>query len=270
MIVLNELTHYLEPLQLEAWQFHPVVGSTNDIALDWAKNGAPDWGLVIADQQRAGRGRDGRKWVTRAGAGLAFSLVLLPTPRERTMLPRFTALAALGLIHVLSGLGLSAQIKWPNDVILDGKKVAGVLVETDWCENTLQTLVIGMGINVHPQSVPPANSLRYPATSIAKNLESPLKRWALLAAVIQEMKVLRLSLTCPDFIEAWNEHLAFRNEVKHIRFSDDVIKKMEILGVREDGVLNLRDDGGNKVVIAAGEIVVQKSQFPDITPGNCI
>ncbi len=259
-----ELTHYLEPLQLEAWQFHPVVGSTNDIALDWARNGGPDWGLVIADHQKEGRGRNGRKWVTKAGAGLAFSLVMLPTPQERTMLPRFTALAALGLIRVLSRLGLSAQIKWPNDVILERKKVAGVLMETDWREDKLQALVIGVGINVYPQAVPPADTLRYPATSVAQNLDAPLNRWEFLAAVIQEMKALRLSLTHPDFIEVWNRHLAFRNEVKHIRFLDDVIKEMEILSVREDGLLNLRDGRGDQVAIAAGEIFINKHQFPDI------
>ena len=254
----KDISHFLEPLQLGAWQYHPVVGSTSDIALDWAKAGAPDWGLVIADQQTKGRGRNERHWVTRQGTGLAFSLVLLAQPNERMMLTRFTALAALGLIRALSGLGLKAQIKWPNDVLLGGKKVAGVLVETEWWEDELEALVVGMGVNVKPQAVPPADILRYPATSVEDALGDPIDRWELLASILKVMIDLRPFLTHPDFVMLWNAHLAFRGEVVPILFPDDVLKEMEILGVTDNGRLALLDEWGEKVIIAAGEIRMQK------------
>ena len=253
----KELAQYLKPLQLEAWQYHPVVGSTNDIALDWAKSGAPDWGLVIADKQTKGRGRKDRFWVTLPGAALAFSMVLRPTLHEKKVLSRFTALAALGLIRVLSDLGLKSEIKWPNDVILNGKKVAGVLVETDWQENQLKALVTGMGVNVNAQAVPGHNMLRYPATSLEEVLGAPINRWELLSSVIQEMMNLRPSLCQPGFVKDWNTHLAFRGDVMPILFPDNIIKEMEVLGVMADGRLELRNEHGEKLALAAGEIVME-------------
>lgn len=250
----KNLAYYLDPLQLGGWQFHPVLGSTNEIALEWARTGAPEWGLVVADQQTKGRGRNDRLWVTRPGVSLAFSLVIRPTPQECNLLPRFTALAALGLIRVLSGLGLKALIKWPNDVLLDGKKAAGVLVETEWREDELYALVVGMGVNVKPQAVPPQETLRYPATSVEGVLGEPIDRWELLASIVKGMIDLRPSITHPDFIDLWNSHLAFCGEVVPIYFHDSVRKDMEVLGVMEDGRLALRDERGEKVTIMAGEI----------------
>lgn len=250
----KELTDLLEPLQWGAWQYHPVVGSTNDIALDWAKKGAPDWGLVIADQQTAGRGRGNRRWVTTPGSALAMSLVMRPSPQELKMLPRFTALAALGLVEVLGGLGLKAEIKWPNDVLLDGKKAAGVLVETEWQENDLAALVVGLGVNILPESVPAADQLRYPAISIAQALDKPVDRWTLLVDLVKAMKALRPSLTSDEFVSAWNKHLAFRGEVKSINLTGGVVKDYKIIGVTPGGALRVNDCRGGQVEIVSGEI----------------
>ena len=254
----KELSHFLEPLGLKAWQYHPVVGSTNDVALEWGKAEAPDWGLVVADRQVKGRGRNNRVWVTQPGSALAFSLVLRPTHQEKRMMPRFTALAALGLIHALSEVGLQAQIKWPNDVLLNGKKTAGVLVEADWWEDELQVLVIGMGVNVKPKAVPPVECLRYPATSVEGALGEPINRWGLLASVLQNMMDLRSILPYPDFVDTWNEHLAFLGEVVPILFPDNSLREMEVLGVTADGRLELGDEGGEKVALSAGEIGIRK------------
>lgn len=255
----KKLAHYLDRLQLDGWQYHPVVGSTNDIALDWARADAPNWGLVVADQQLKGRGRNDRLWVTRSGVSLAFSFVLRPTPEERTVLPRFTALAALGLIQALSEMSVKALIKWPNDVLIGGKKVAGVLVETEWREDKLDALVVGMGVNVKPQAVPRQETLRYPATSMEGALGEPIDRWELLASIIEGMIDLRPTITHPDFIHLWNSHLAFRGEVVPILFQDGDRRDMEVLGVMEDGRLELRDKRGEKVAITVGEIASLRS-----------
>ncbi|MDY6846879.1 MAG: biotin--[acetyl-CoA-carboxylase] ligase [Chloroflexota bacterium] len=252
----KELTHLFATLQWVAWEYHPVVGSTNDIALGWAKKDAPDWGLVIADQQTAGRGRGDRGWVTRPGSALAISLVMRPTPRERQMLPRFTALATLGLVEVLGGLGLQADIKWPNDVLLDGKKVAGVLVETEWRGDDLAALVVGLGVNVLPESLPSAAQLRYPAISVAEILGKPVDRWALLVELVGAMKALRPSLTSNDFVLAWNKHLAFRDEVKSIALPGGIVEDYKIIGVTPEGALKVRDCLGGQVEIVSGEIIM--------------
>ena len=108
------------------------TGSTNDDALLLATQGALDGWLVLAEEQTQGRGRSQRRWVTATGPALAFSLLLRPSALEQAYIGRFTALGALSVQQVLSELGLSAQIKWPNDVLVNGKKVCGVLAETLW------------------------------------------------------------------------------------------------------------------------------------------
>jgi len=248
------LRPYLDPLPLSAWQFHPVATSTNDLALAWAQAGAPDGALVVADEQTAGRGRGERRWMTQPGGALAFSLILRPTPREAACVPRFTALAALGLVAALAKLGLPAQVKWPNDVLLAGKKVAGVLVEADWQGGELNALVVGMGVNVAHASIPPDDKLRYPATSVEGALGEPLDRWALLREVLHAMLSYRRILTEPAFIDLWNEHLALRGDWVSFRLADGDTQRMKVLEVLPDGRLKLETAEGDVLNALAGEI----------------
>lgn len=248
------LNPYLDPLPLSAWQFHPAATSTNDLALSWARAGAPDAALVLADAQTHGRGRCDRRWVTQPGAALAFSLILRPTSEETVCVPRFTALAALGLVAALAKLGLSAQVKWPNDVLLAGKKVAGVLVEADWQGEDLKALVVGMGVNVSPGAVPPDDKLRYPATSVEGALGEPLDRWALLREVLHAMLSYRRILTEPAFVDLWNEHLALHGDWVPFRLTDGDTQRMKVLEVLPDGRLKLETADGNVLNALAGEI----------------
>jgi BirA family transcriptional regulator, biotin operon repressor / biotin---[acetyl-CoA-carboxylase] ligase len=250
------LKPYLDPLPLREWQYHPVVKSTNDLALAWAREDAPDRALVIADAQTAGRGRGGRRWVTRPGTALAFSLILRPTPPEVSCVPRFTALAALGLIDTLEKWGLQGEVKWPNDVLLKGKKAAGVLVEADWQDDVPTALMVGMGVNVTPESVPPEDELRYPATSVEDAIGKGVDRWALLAETLSAMLAYREMLTTPEFMEAWNAHLALRGVWVLFRMLDGKTERMKVLGVLPDGRLSLEKGEGERIKAAAGEIEV--------------
>jgi len=252
----EELAAVLTPLGLGDWRYHPSVGSTNDLAREWARAGAPDWALVVADWQTAGRGRGNRTWETKQG-GLAFSIVLRPSPQETAHLTRFTALAGLGLVHALAGLGLRAQVKWPNDVLLLGKKVAGVLVETEWCEETLTDLVVGMGVNLSKASEPDPVILRYPATSVERAFEQPLDRWAFLAQILRAMMDLRSLLPTESFIREWNRHLAFRNEWVHFHPPSGKVVKVRLLGVNQQGgvIVQMPDESQRDFI--AGEIVME-------------
>jgi BirA family biotin operon repressor/biotin-[acetyl-CoA-carboxylase] ligase len=175
-------------------------------------------------------------------------------PEEAGCVPRFTAMAALGLIHALEKWGLQGQVKWPNDVLLDGKKVAGVLVEADWQGEELVALVVGMGVNVKPESVPPEDELRFPATSVEDALGKGVDRWALLAEIINSMLVYREKLTEPAFVEAWNAHLALRGEWVPFRTSDGKTRRMKVLGVLPDGRLHLEKADGEVIKAVSGEI----------------
>jgi len=252
----DDLTPYLEAVGLGAWRYFPIVGSTNDIALEWADQGAVDWSLVVADAQTAGRGRGKRRWVTEPGCALALSLILRPSPKEADYAPRFTALAALGLIEALAEWGLDAELKWPNDILLAGKKVAGVLVEADWQADQVQSVVVGMGVNVASGSVPPSETLRYPATAVEMVLGSPVDRWALLAAAIAAMKRYRTILTTHAFYEAWNANLAQRGAWVCYRAADGKTRRMKVLGVQVDGQLALEQEDGSVITRASGEILM--------------
>ena len=256
MVQTEDLSPYLDPLGLGAWRYLPVVGSTNDVAREWAAVGAPDWALVVADAQTTGRGRGERRWQTKPGGALALSLVLRPTPAEAKSFPRFTALAALGLIKALSGLGLAAQIKWPNDVLLAGRKVAGVLVEADWQSAQVEAVVVGLGVNVSPGSVPPADILRYPATAVEVALGAGVDRWVLLAETLVAMRDYRAILEQDALVEAWNAHLAMRGEWVRFQVHGEAPQKLRVLGVNPDGQLMLVHTDGTLTQALSGEILM--------------
>src|SRR5215207_7881393 len=128
----TELRKALSKLSLGDVRYFDSIGSTNNEALAWATRGAKDLSLVIADEQTAGRGRLDRKWFTPKGTALAFSLFLRPTVDEKPHLTRIVGLAALAVAESLRTRGLAAQIKWPNDILLMGHKVSGILVESVW------------------------------------------------------------------------------------------------------------------------------------------
>ncbi len=252
----DRLSSILNPLGLGAWRYLPVVTSTNDLAIQWADEGAPDWSLVLADEQTAGRGRGGRVWFTTPGSALAMSLVLRLELPETMVVERFTALAALGLVHALDALGLEAEIKWPNDILLMNKKVGGVLVEADWQDDTLMSLVVGVGVNITPDAVPPAESLRYPATSVASAAGAAVDRWSLLGDILRHMQHLRTYITTDAFMQEWNQHLAFRGEWVWFRHSTGLVEKVRLLGVTSDGQLSIEKENGEGENVVAGEIVM--------------
>ena len=253
---MHDLSDTLHPLGLSAWRYLSVTGSTNDDSLAWAHEGALDWSLVVADAQTAGRGRGNRHWVTEPGCGLAFSLVVRPSPAEIQFFPRFTALAALGLISALSDLGVVAELKWPNDVLLGRKKVAGVLVEADWQDGQVSAVVVGMGVNVTLGSVPQSESLRYPATAIETALGRPVDRWVLLGDILSAMRDYRANLTEELFVDAWNMHLAFRDETVRFRMGNNGSQCVKVLGVNADGQLLLEHENGDQFTTPTGEILM--------------
>lgn len=256
----DNLTKHLDSLGLGAWQYYPVVGSTNDLALEWARQDAPDWALVVADAQTAGRGRGHRRWVTEPGHSLAISLVLRLSDFEVASFSRLAALGALGLIRALSDLGLVAKLKWPNDVLLENNKVGGVLVEAYWQAEQLEAVVIGMGVNVSVHSVPPPEVLRYPATAIETVLGASVDRWALLSDIVRGMQAYRTILADDRFIKAWNAHLAWRHEWISFQMTDEQPQIVKLMGVLPDGQLSLQTQDGKRIAATAGEIIIGTEQ----------
>jgi BirA family biotin operon repressor/biotin-[acetyl-CoA-carboxylase] ligase len=250
----REIQAALRDVPLGGLRFFESIGSTNDEALAWATVGAFDLSLVLADEQTAGRGRRGRKWHTPPESALAFSVILRPSAGEQKNLARLTALGALALADALRARGLTAQIKWPNDVLVDGRKLAGLLVESVWTGESLDAAVLGMGVNVLSGSVPPNASLQFPATSLEDALRKPVDRLALLHDILAALLIWRPRLASDSFIAAWEERLAFRGEQVQVWKEDETAQSGELLGLEQDGSLRLRGTDGRLHTVQFGEI----------------
>lgn len=233
-------------------RYFDSIGSTNDEALAWADQGAPDLSIVIADEQTAGRGRLDRKWFTPKGSGLAFSLILRPA--GNTYLSRTVGLAALSIADACAKFNLSPQIKWPNDVLLNGKKIAGILIETIWTGDKITALVIGMGVNVLKQSLPPAEQLKFPATSLETELGHPVEREEFLQEILSRLVARRPEINTDTFLAAWENYLAYKNQNVQIINGGNETMAGKLLGLQADGSLRLQDELGNLLTVHVGDV----------------
>lgn len=254
----------LAGLPLGMLRYLPSTGSTNDEAARLAADDAPDLSLVLADEQRRGRGRLERRWFTPPGAALAVSLVLRQPADDTAALAHLTALGALAVCLALQEVyQLPAEIKWPNDVLVNGRKCTGVLVETFWIGSQLEAAILGIGINVSPAAVPPAADLLFPATSVESELGSPVERLELLRAVLARLLTWRAQLGSPAFLHAWEARLALRGElVRVVSQSGEGAESEtvgEIVGLAADGALRLRTPAGTEVAIQFGELRLRRA-----------
>jgi BirA family biotin operon repressor/biotin-[acetyl-CoA-carboxylase] ligase len=167
-----------KPLHLAA-----TTASTSDDARRAAKLGAPHGSTWVAEEQTAGRGRQGRAWVGRRGESLLFS-VLVRTKCPPARLPQLALVAGLAVRDAAARAlpGVDLRIKWPNDVVVGKKKLAGILVESTMAGREVDALVVGVGVNVHTREFPPELVER--ATSIANLGSSPLDRGEILADIL--------------------------------------------------------------------------------------
>jgi BirA family biotin operon repressor/biotin-[acetyl-CoA-carboxylase] ligase len=260
----------LADLYLPAIRFYKSIGSTNDEAIKWIDNSAPDRALVIADEQTTGRGRYQRRWITNPGSGLAFSLILLSPPFDPQLVSRLSGLGAVAIRDVLQNkYGLLSQIKWPNDILLNQNKAGGVLVDTYWSGELLKAAIIGIGINIAPKSVDavnlPPTGLNFPPTCVENALGSPVDRLELLHAILQEILSWLPRLSQPEFIHEWETGLAFRDQWVVISPGDNKTDSQngnyhsspevgKVIGLTENGSLKLFTRTGALVTVTVGEL----------------
>ena len=252
----RELKKLFAGLPLGKIRYFDSVGSTNDEALAWAMDGAPDLSLVIADEQTAGRGRLDRKWITPKGCALAFSVVLRPT--DESHLSRTVGLAALSIADSCLRLGLAPRIKWPNDILINDCKAAGILVENIWSGENLDCMVIGMGINVAKDAVPPMEALQFPAISLEDALGYLPKREDVLRNILSAFIEQRETMSTDAFLSRWQNLLAYRDQLVEVRAGSEAGGEKNIagtlIGLESDGSLRLRDSSGAVKIIRFGDV----------------
>jgi BirA family transcriptional regulator, biotin operon repressor / biotin---[acetyl-CoA-carboxylase] ligase len=258
----TSLQNSLADLSLGQIRFFQQTGSTNDVALTWAGAGAPDLSIVCAEEQTAGRGRGRRSWFTPPGTALAFSIINRPSPAEQASILFFCALGALAVSQVIEAYGLTAQIKWPNDVLIAGRKVCGVLPESLWMGDKVDAVVVGLGINIAPAAVPPAGQLNFPATSLLTELlnrkqNDPVQavdRQIFLKQILQSFLAWRRQLGSGFFMSSWESRLAFRGAPVEIWSETESLKTGILEGLGPDGSLWLRTDAGAVEAVQFGEV----------------
>ena len=248
----------LSDLPIGPIRYFDTVGSTNDVAAEWVEQGAPHLALIVADEQTAGRGRGDRRWFTPPGAALAFSLILRPQVEQ---VSRVTGLGALGVCRTLQKrYQLPAEIKWPNDVLVLGGKVAGVLSESSWVGDCLSALILGIGLNVAPSAVPPddwpGHGVRpFPATSLESELGESLSRLDLLHDILETILAWLPALESPGFLRAWERALAFRDQMVWIDQSDrSEPLRGRLIGLGADGCLRLESETGEEIFVRTGDV----------------
>lgn len=239
-------------------EYHESLGSTNVRARLLAEEGAPEGTLVVADAQTAGRGRRGRSWTSPAGKNLYFTILLRPDfiPDKAPMLTLVMALAVQRAIAEISGC--KTDIKWPNDIVLNGKKVTGILTEMSVQSDYIDNVVIGVGINVKPQEFAP--ELADKAASLEAELGQSISRALLLEKIMEHferdyalfLKQLDLSLLMQDYNACLVNH---GREVEVLEPTGAYKGTAE--GINEKGELLVRLPDGRINEIYAGEVSVR-------------
>ncbi len=223
-------------------KYYDEVSSTNQIARELAGKQADDGTVVVADVQTQGRGRKNRSWHSPQG-GLWFSIILYPNlPPQRAMLVTMTAsIAVVEGIHELTGL--QPAIKWPNDILLNGKKICGVLTELDSEMDRINYIIVGIGINVNNQL---NAALKKHATTLASSMDHDLSRVELLQAILRSFDTNYQQLTQGDhrFIrERWFELSDILERTIRVKGEKQTVSGV-VTGVDNDGSLLLKTKSG--------------------------
>ena len=231
------------------YRFERQIGSTNDVAREWALKGAPHGSVVVADEQVAGRGRFGRPWSAPPGTALLMSVILRV---NNTQVQRLTMLGAVAVAEALDPIVPGqVRLKWPNDVLLAGRKVAGILPEAIWQSDKIMAVVLGMGINVRVDFA--ATPLDGRAVSVEPVAGRAVNRAELLAAVLARIDYWMIRIAALH--ETWRRRLSTLGQQVTVRAENSTIVG-QALDVDENGALILQALDGTIHQIIAGEVTL--------------
>jgi len=252
----------LAPAEIKAGLKTSIIGknihyfketeSTNILARDMA--GSVDEGtVVIAESQTGGRGRMGRKWISPEG-GIWLSVILKPK-MQPLHAPRITLLAGVAAAKTIRGYGLSAKIKWPNDVLINGKKVCGILTEIGAEMDSIQYVVVGVGIDANVDTETFPEEFRDSSTSLKNELGFDINRVEFVQRLLSELETLYMKFQKEGFssiLEEWRNMSATIGEWVKITTQSRIMYG-EVIGVDSEGALVLETSEGKLEKIVAGQ-----------------
>lgn len=236
----------LEAHLRQPFRYYDSVDSTNDLAKHWLRAGAAAGSVVIADEQRKGRGRMGRTWHTPPGVALALSVIMKPTPGHAHQI---SLLGALAVAELCETLGIAhVGIKWPNDVQIQGKKVSGVLPEAVWENDALLGVVLGIGVNVRVDFDAELSAV---ATSIEPLVKHKLDRAELIATLLDSIQARLPKLGTDALFKDWKRRLNMLGEPVQVGDTAGIAQDVE-----PSGALLIQQADGSIQRVLAGDLLM--------------
>jgi len=230
------------------------TGSTMDMARAEAEAEAPDGTVVFAEEQTKGRGRFDRSWVSPAGQNLYLTLIMRPSLERLRSLSMVAPLAVAQAVEDCTGL--TPRIKWPNDVIIDGRKLSGTLIESEFSGSSVEYALAGTGININ-YDVEQSPEIAGIATSLKRELGRDASREDLLAAFLNHFEALYEDARQGESVlQQWRSRLDTLGREIRVAFRDQVYEGLAE-DVDRDGNLILAQTDGTRRVIEAGEVTLR-------------
>lgn len=253
----QEITSHLQTKWLgRSICYEDSVGSTNNVAKSIANVGCDNGMLVVAEEQGAGKGRLSRGWISPYAKGIWFSVVLKPPflPQEAS---KCTLLAAVAVVKAINGIkGVQAAIKWPNDILLNGRKLVGILTEMNAEFGHINYVVIGIGINTNAAPDDYPEEVRDIAVSVADAAKEPFTRVQLLADILKNIEELYEQACAEGFapiLAEWRKYsCTLGQEVKVI--APDMTYYGTALDIDGEGLLIVRKTDGELEKVVAGDV----------------
>jgi len=233
--------------------YYPSLTSTMEVAKREAQQKAAEGIIIIAGEQIAGRGRMKRTWLSPKGS-LALSIILYPSVVH---LPFLVMLASLAVVHSIRAVtGLKSQVKWPNDVLINGKKVAGILIESEVRGSEVDYAIIGIGVNVNLR-LSDFPDILLTATSLSDELGRDISLLDVTQRLLVEVERLYLALLAGESIyEEWRSSLVMLGKRVHVK-SGETEYEGTAESVAKDGTLLLRHSDGSLSKFVAGDVTLR-------------
>ncbi|HOD34388.1 MAG TPA: biotin--[acetyl-CoA-carboxylase] ligase [Syntrophales bacterium] len=237
-----------------------TVGSTNEHAFGLANTGAPEGTVVLADEQRKGKGRLQRVWQSPPGLNIYTSVILRP-PFKPSVAPRITLTVGVAVADLLSRRGLTGvTLKWPNDVLIGGRKACGILTEMKAAADRVDFVVVGIGLNVNMRMEDFGEEILDRATSLREETGRHVPREELAAQLYHRLEKWYKVLLEEGFDPVRERWLAFAGilgkKIRAGRGADE--EPGEVVGVDDDGALLIRDERGLRRRVVTGDIIVER------------
>jgi BirA family biotin operon repressor/biotin-[acetyl-CoA-carboxylase] ligase len=249
--------------------FYPDIDSTNTEAFNLAAAGAPEGTVVIADSQTKGRGRMQRVWHSPSGSNIYTSLILRPNLKPDRV-PQISILAGVAVAEIMDNFcpGM-VNLKWPNDVLLNGKKVCGILAQMKTSASRVDFIILGIGINININYNRLPQDIKNSATSLAIETDRKISRQELIIDLYENLAKWYKKLIADGFStvkEKWLSMAPMIGKRVQITSGDEVISG-KALGIDEQGSLLLLTAEGRKIKISAGDATILKETQKNVA-GN--